>query len=76
MSAKRIIVGKSAWGVSDEDAADLLKQIESALQEGTVLRLSLTDGENRPVTVFINGRTVETVAVDLDEGPRPSEISG
>lgn len=74
--AKRIIIGQSEWALPDGDSADLLAQIESAIRDGSVLRLSVEDSAGRAITVFVNGRTVETVVVDLDAGPRPSEISG
>ena len=57
------------------DPAALLSDIEAALDKGTVLRMNLNDATGKPVDVFINGRVVETVSVDLNAGPRPSEIS-
>ncbi len=75
MSRKRIVIGESEWSLNGEDAAAVLTQIESALKDGSLLRLSLTDSADRSVEVFINGRTVQSVSVDLGEGPRPSEIS-
>lgn len=75
MSTRRITVGTSQWSLLDEDAAKVLADIESALRDGTVARLNLADENGRPVTVFVNGRTVKTVAIDLDSAPRPSEIS-
>ena len=75
MSPKRIIVGQQAW-IIPGDAAEVLVQVESALKDGSVLRLTLLDDANREVEVFINGRNVESLAVDLGAGPRPSEIFG
>jgi hypothetical protein len=75
MSGNRIVVGQSEWTFAKEDAADVVARIESALSDGTVVRLSLIDGAGRPVQVFINGRSTETVVIDLGESPRPSEIS-
>lgn len=75
MSRKRIVIGQSEWTLNGEDAAGVLTEIESAIKDGSLLRLSLTDNADRPVEVFINGRTVQSIAVDLGEGPRPSEIS-
>jgi hypothetical protein len=77
MSGSRIIVGQSAWTLTDDqDVAKVIEQIESALQNGTSLRLPLVDSAKNQVTVFINGRSVETVVVDLNADARPSQISG
>lgn len=75
MSGIRITVGQSEWTLAEGDAAALLSDIEAALDKGTVLRMNLNDATGKPVDVFINGRVVETVSVDLNAGPRPSEIS-
>ena len=75
MSEKRIAIGQSQWTFPDGDVTDALEQIKSALQDGSVTALSLIDGGNRPVTVYLNGKTAETVVVDLGGDPRPSEIS-
>ena len=75
MSGKRVMIGQSEWTLADETAADTVKQIKSALEDGTVAEVSLLDGSGSSVTVFINGKATSTVAVDLGEGPRPSEIS-
>lgn len=76
MGQKRILVGQHAWTIPEGDAAEVLIQVESALKDGSVLRLSLLDDAERQVEVFINGRNAETVVVDLGAGPRPSEIFG
>ncbi|HEX4701636.1 MAG TPA: hypothetical protein VH352_05855 [Pseudonocardiaceae bacterium] len=76
MSGKRIImVGQSRWTFPDGDVADALAEIRSAMRDSKVAVLSLIDGDDRPVTVYLNGRTTETVMVDLGGEPRPSEIS-
>ena len=58
------------------EISSLLADIESALTDGTVLRLSVLDDSGRRVSLFLNGRTAHSVAVDLGAGPRPTEISG
>jgi len=75
MSGIRITVGQSEWTLAEGDPAALLSDIEAALDKGTVLRMNLNDATGKPVDVFINGRVAETVSVDLNAGPRPSEIS-
>jgi hypothetical protein len=75
-SGRRLIVGGSEWKLPSGDVTGLLKQVDQSLATGTVARLQLLTQRNRSVTVLLNGKTVETVAVDLGGGPRPSEISG
>ena len=76
MSGSRIIVGQSAWTLTaDQDVVKVMEEIESALQNGTSLKLPLVDSSQHQVTVFINGRSVETVVVDLGVEARPSQIS-
>lgn len=76
MSRKRIIVGQSEWAIADEHVVSVVDQIKAAMTDGTVAQLELLDGAGREVTVYLNGRAAESVVVDLDRGPRPSEISG
>ncbi len=76
MTARRIIVGQTAWALPDGDVGDLPKQIEAALGNSTVLQVEVLTDDNRPVTLFVNGRAAETVVLDLGRAPRPSETSG
>ncbi len=76
MGRKRVIIGQSEWGIDDKKVTDVVAQIKAAMQNGTVAELALTDGAGRPVTVYLNGKAAQAVAVDLDTGPKPTEISG
>jgi len=76
MGRKRVIIGQSEWGIDDEQVTDVVAQIKAAMENGSVAELALTDGANRPVTVYLNGKATPTVVVDLDTGPKPTEISG
>jgi len=75
MSRKRIVVGQSEWAIDERDVETVVEQVKAALENGTTAELVLLDGAGRPVTVYVNGKVVETVVVDLDRDPRPSEIS-
>lgn len=75
MSRKRVIVGQSEWAIDEQDVENVVDQIKSALDKGTVAELPLLDGAGRAVTVYLNGKVAETVVVDLDRGARPSEIA-
>jgi len=75
MSTKRVIVGQSSWAVADRDVDNVLGQIRDAMEGGSVAQLPLLDTGGRPVTVYVNGRTVETVVIDLNGDGRPGEIS-
>lgn len=76
MGRKRVIIGQSEWGIDDNDVADVTARIKAAMENGTVAELALTDGANRRVTVYLNGKVALSVIVDLDLGPKPTEISG
>lgn len=76
MSRKRVIIGGSEWGIDDADVADVTAKIKAALENGTVAELALVDGANRLVTVYLNGKATASVTVDLDLGPKPTEIAG
>jgi hypothetical protein len=75
MGRKRVIIGQSEWGIHDTDVADVTAKIKAAMENGTVAELSLIDGANRRVTVYINGSVTPFVTVDLDLGPKPTETS-
>jgi hypothetical protein len=76
MGRKRVIIGQSEWGIHDADVADVVAKIKAAMENGTVAELSLIDSADRQVTVYLNGQVALTVVVDLDLGPKPTEISG
>jgi hypothetical protein len=75
MSTKRVIVGQSSWAVGDRDVDTVLADIRTAMEGSSIAQLPLYDSDGRPVTVYVNGRTVQTVVVDLDGDGRPGEIS-
>ncbi len=76
MGRKRVIIGSSEWGIDDATAADVTAKIKAAMENGTVVELSLLDSADRQVTVYLNGRATSSVVVDLDVGSKPTEISG
>ena len=76
MVRKRVIIGGVEYGIVDGQSEAVATQIKTALDSATVATLELLDGANRSMTVYLNGRTVETVVLDLNAGPKPSEISG
>lgn len=76
MSRKRVIIGQVEFSIPDDQAKEVAAQIKAAMESGGVATLQLLDGSGRPVTVYLNGGAAALVVVDLDPGPRPSEISG
>jgi hypothetical protein len=76
MGRKRVIIGQSEWGIDDADVTEVAAKIKAAMENGTVAELSLVDGANRRVTVYLNGKVALSVVLDLDLGPKPTEISG
>jgi hypothetical protein len=66
------IIDESA---EDTDAAAVVGQIEQALAEGTLVKVPVLDAKSNRMTLYLNGRQVDTVVLDLGEGDRPGEIS-
>ncbi|GAA2634586.1 hypothetical protein GCM10010399_79030 [Dactylosporangium fulvum] len=77
MSRNRILIGQSEWAIDAQHLTSVVESVKSAMESATTAQLTLLDKENRPVTVYLNGRVAETVVVDLDldRDSRPSEIS-
>lgn len=75
MSEKHVVIGGQVWGVPSADVEKVTSDIEHAMANSTVVRLSLLQG-NQPVTVFFNGGRAVTATLGDGAGPRPTEISG
>ncbi|GAA1629595.1 hypothetical protein ACFQY4_44260 [Catellatospora bangladeshensis] len=76
MSRKRVIIGQAEFGIPENQVREVAAQVKSAMENGETATLQLLDGAGREVTVYLNGKAAALVVVDLDPGPRPSEISG
>jgi hypothetical protein len=76
MGRKRVIIGQSEFGIHDSDVDSVTTSIRQAMEEGKVVALPLLDGANRQVTVYLNGQVALSVVVDVDLGPKPTEIPG
>jgi hypothetical protein len=74
MSGKRVTIGGVEYGLANDQVDTVLDQVRNAMGTGSVEALSLLSSANRPVTVYVNGKVVATVEVDLDGDSRPSEI--
>jgi hypothetical protein len=72
---KKLIIGQQEWQIADADAEAVARQVRDAMLNRTSVELPLADSAGRAVTVFLNGAAAESVILDLDEGPRPSEMS-
>ena len=73
--AKKLIVGQAQWGIDDQQAHDIVKQVREAMQTGGSVELPLLNGEGKPITVFLNGKATPTATIELDDDPRPSEMA-
>lgn len=71
----RVTLDGMSWQIAPADVTKVIAEIEGAMANGTVARLSLLD-EDGAATVFFNGKLVTSVVVDNGNGPRPTEISG
>ncbi|GIF06848.1 hypothetical protein [Actinoplanes siamensis] len=72
---KKLVIDRSEWFIADSDAAAVTDLVRDALTNRRTVELELFDADGRAVTVFLNGAAVTAVALDLDRGPRPSEMS-
>jgi len=72
---KKLIIGQQQWGIADEDADGVVRLVRDAMTNGGKVELSVYDPAGHAVTVFLNGATTSSVVIDLNEGPRPSQMS-
>jgi hypothetical protein len=72
---KKLIIGQQQWGIADEDAEGVVHLVRDAMANGSRVELSVYDPAGHAVTVFLNGAVASSVVVDLEEGPRPSQMS-
>jgi hypothetical protein len=72
---KRLIIGAQEWGIADADAEGVARLVREAMTGGTPAELTLYDAAGEAVTVFLNGAVTSTVVLDLNSGPRPSQMS-
>jgi hypothetical protein len=72
---KKLIIDQQQWGIADEDADGIVRLVRDAMTNGTRAELSVYDPAGHAVTVFLNGATAASVVIDLNEGPRPSQMS-
>ena len=75
MSGMQLIVGQDRWSIPADNVEDVAKQVQQAMEEGTVAQLGLLDTAGRPVKVWFNGRVAATAVLDIGEDPRPSEFA-
>jgi hypothetical protein len=72
---KKLIIGQQEWLIADADAESVAEQVRDAMTNGATVELPLADAAGRAVIVFLNGAVTSSVVLDLDQGPRPSEMS-
>jgi len=76
MHGKKVIIGQTEWVIPDGELVTVWSLIRTAMADGSRAELELLDADKRPVTVYLNGATVDMVVVDPDGDPRPTEWSG
>ena len=72
---KKLIIEQQQWGIADEDAEGIVRLVKDAMTNGSKVELSVYDPAGHAVTVFLNGAAAAYAVVDLNEGPRPSQMS-
>ena len=76
--AKRLIVGAVEYTIDESagiDIAAIVTSIEEALRDGGVAKVPVRDQAGRRLILLLNGRLIDQVAIGLDDGPRPGEMS-
>jgi hypothetical protein len=65
--------------VIDEDAGTeieaIVTRIEQAVEQGIIAKVAVLDAERNRMVLYLNGRQVDAVVLDLGEGRRPGEMS-
>ena len=72
---KKLVIGQQEWGIADPDAESVARLVRDAMSNGTSVELTLYDAAGHAVTVFLNGAVTSSVVLDLNKGPRPSQMS-
>ena len=72
---KKLTIGSQQWGIADQDADGVVRLVRDAMENRTTAELALYDPAGHAVIVFLNGATAPSVVLDLNEGPRPSQMS-
>ncbi|HTJ72126.1 MAG TPA: hypothetical protein VL551_31585 [Actinospica sp.] len=74
---RHVQVGGAKWHLPSADADDSVKNVEEALESGTVKRLDVRDpASGGSVALLLNGKAASTVTTGTGGVPRPSEIAG
>jgi hypothetical protein len=72
---KKLTIGTQEWGIADADVEGVARLVRDAMTNGTSVELTLYDPSGDAVTVFLNGAVTSSVVLDLNSGPRPSQMS-
>ncbi|GAA0466091.1 hypothetical protein Ade02nite_47070 [Paractinoplanes deccanensis] len=78
MAKKLLHVGHFTYTIvetEDTDAQAVAESVQAAMDEGDVCEIAVLDENDRQLTLYLNGRTVDVVVFDHGLGPRPTEIS-
>jgi hypothetical protein len=72
---KKLVVGPQEWWIADATAPDVIARVKAVMSDRTSDSFQLYNAAGHAVTVYLNGATTSSVALDLIGGPRPSEMS-
>jgi hypothetical protein len=72
---KKLIIAAQEWGIADADAEGVARLVREAMTDRTSVELTLYDPAGHAVIVFLNGAATSSVVLDLNKGPRPSQMS-
>jgi hypothetical protein len=76
MSRMRLLVGNFTYDIDPNEVEGVTGQVENALKGQSFERLQLLDHNGKVVNLFLNGATVDAVAIETNVDPKPTEIGG
>jgi VCBS repeat-containing protein len=74
---KILRVGRFEYTIDEDgkDIAAIVAGIQQALTNKTVVPVAVLDEKRNRMTLYLNGAQADAVVIDLDEGPKPGELS-
>ncbi|GAB2568211.1 hypothetical protein Aab01nite_43750 [Paractinoplanes abujensis] len=72
---KKLILDGREWGIADADADGVARLVRDAMLNRIPVELTVYDADENAVTLFLNGAATPSVVLDLNAGPRPSQMS-
>jgi len=75
---KTVLVGGVSYVIDEgtsKDIATIVEEIEQALTDRTLAKVPVLDAKRNRMTLYLQGGQVDAIVINLDQGPKPGEIS-